>query len=90
MRERSNWAPRARTGKGPVLAILGALGNEDASDLEVHQVVAIFNRYDTLRRTLDKAQDHASAAIAALAALPDSEMKTILAEVVDHSVGRAS
>lgn len=70
--------------------IAAALGNEDASDLEVHQVVAIFNRYDTLRRTLDKAQAHARAAIAALAPLPDSEMKSILAEVVDHSVSRAS
>lgn len=70
--------------------IAAALGNAHASDLEVHQVVAIFNRYDTLRRTLNKAQDHASAAIAALAPLPDSEMKSILADVVDHSVGRAS
>ncbi len=70
--------------------IASALGNAEASDLEVHQVVAIFNRYQTLRRTLAKAQEHARAAIAALAALPDSEMKTILAEVVDHSVSRAS
>lgn len=70
--------------------IASALGNPDATDLEVHQVVAIFNRHDTLRRTLDKARDHARAAIAALASLPDSEMKTILADVVEHSVGRAS
>ncbi|OAM73814.1 polyprenyl synthetase family protein [Devosia elaeis] len=70
--------------------IASALGKPDATDLEVHQVVAIFNRYDTLRRTLDKARDHAKAAIAALDSLPDSEMKTILADVVQHSVSRAS
>jgi octaprenyl-diphosphate synthase len=70
--------------------IAAALGNAEASDLEVHQVVAIFNRHNTLARTLDKARDHAKAAIAALDGLPESEMKTILADVVEHSVGRAS
>ncbi len=70
--------------------IASALGNAEATDLEVHQVVAIFNRYDTLNRTLAKAEDHARAAIAALASVPDSEIKTILSDVVDHSVGRAS
>jgi len=70
--------------------IAGALGNGEASAFEVQQVVAIFNRHGTLKRTLDKAHDHARAAIAALAPLPESEMKTILADVVEHSVGRAS
>lgn len=70
--------------------IAAALGNPQATDLEVHQVVAIFNRYETLKRTLDKARDHAQAAIAALDTLPDSEMKAILADVVHHSVSRAS
>ena len=70
--------------------IASALGNAEATDLEVHQVVAIFNRYDTLKKTLDKAQDHARAAIAALGDLPESEMKSILADVVVHSVSRAS
>jgi octaprenyl-diphosphate synthase len=70
--------------------IAGALGKVDASELEVSQVVAIFNRYNTLGRTLDKARDHAQAAIDALDSLPESEMKTILADVVMHSVGRAS
>jgi octaprenyl-diphosphate synthase len=70
--------------------IAGALGKVDASELEVSQVVAIFNRYDTLGRTLDKARDHAQAAIDALDSLPESEMKTILADVVMHSVSRAS
>lgn len=70
--------------------IAAALGKVDASAEEVSDVVAIFARYDTLKRTLDKAHGHAEAAIAALAGLPDSEMKTILADVVRHSVGRAS
>lgn len=70
--------------------IAGALGKTDASELEVSQVVAIFNRHNTLGRTLDKARLHAAAAVGALADLPESEMKTILAEVVMHSVSRAS
>jgi octaprenyl-diphosphate synthase len=70
--------------------IAAALGNAQASDLEVHQVVAIFNRYDTLKRTLAKARDHAARAIAALDPLPDTEMRAILADVVEHSVTRAS
>ena len=70
--------------------IAGALGKVDASELEVSQVVAIFNRHNTLARTLEKARAHAAAAVQALADLPESEMKTLLGEVVLHSVGRAS
>ena len=70
--------------------IAGALGKVDASDLEVSQVVAIFNQHNTLARTLDKAVRHAEAAVKALDGLPDSDMKTLLGEVVMHSVSRAS
>ena len=70
--------------------IAGALGKVDASELEVSQVVAIFNRHNTLARTLEKARAHADAAVEALAGLPDSEMKALLGEVVLHSVSRAS
>ncbi|KKB76543.1 polyprenyl synthetase [Devosia soli] len=70
--------------------IASALGKADASDLEVSQVVAIFNRHDTLNRTLEKADAHARTAVEALGILPESEMKTILADVVMHSVRRAS
>lgn len=69
--------------------ITNALGKADASTFEVGQVVAILNRHQTLRRTLDKAQAHARAAVEALAPLPESVMKTILADVVEFSVGRA-
>jgi octaprenyl-diphosphate synthase len=70
--------------------IAGALGKVDASELEVSQVVAIFNRHNTLARTLEKARAHAAAAVEALTVLPESEMKTLLGEVVLHSVSRAS
>lgn len=70
--------------------IAGALGKVDASDLEVSQVVAIFNQHNTLARTLDKAVSHAEAAVKALDGLPDSDMKTLLGDVVMHSVSRAS
>jgi octaprenyl-diphosphate synthase len=69
--------------------ITATLGKADASAFEVGQVVAILNRYGTLARTLDKARAHAEAAVAALEALPESEMKAILADVVEFSVGRA-
>jgi len=69
--------------------ITNTLGKADASAFEVGQVVAILNRHGTLTRTLDKARRHAEAAVAALAPLPESEMKTILADVVEFSVGRA-
>lgn len=70
--------------------IAKALGNAEASDLEVQQVVAIFGRHNALARTIAKAHSHAQLAIAALDPLPESEMKAILAAVVDQSVGRAS
>ncbi|KKB10874.1 polyprenyl synthetase [Devosia geojensis] len=69
--------------------ITNTLGKADASAFEVGQVVAILNRHGTLTRTLEKARGHAEAAVAALGVLPESEMKTILADVVEFSVGRA-
>jgi octaprenyl-diphosphate synthase len=70
--------------------ITQALGKPDASPFEVQQVIAILNRHDVLRRTLARAEAHAEAAIEALAPLPESEIKAVLAEVVVHSVRRAS
>jgi octaprenyl-diphosphate synthase len=80
----------AEGNEAEVAIVSGALGKVDASDLEVGQVVAIFNRHKTLERTLEKARAHAASAVEALSVLPDSEMKTILCEVVMHSVSRAS
>jgi octaprenyl-diphosphate synthase len=83
-----------REGKMTLPVILALAEGSEAEKaiiaVAVSQVVAIFNRYDTLGRTLDKARDHAQAAIDALDSLPESEMKTILADVVMHSVSRAS
>lgn len=66
-----------------------ALGNAEASIAQVRDVVAIMGRYDTLTRTLDRADAHATAAVAALDVLPTSDMKTLLADVVEFSVRRA-
>jgi octaprenyl-diphosphate synthase len=69
--------------------ISAALGDAEASAAQVHDVVTIMGRYNTLTRTLDRADAHAQAAVDALADLPTSEMKTLLAEVVEFSVRRA-
>lgn len=70
--------------------IAGTLGNSDASAEDVADVVAIMNRHATLSRTLQQAHAHAEAAQQALSALPESEMRTLLGEVVEFSVLRAS
>ncbi|MET3896927.1 octaprenyl-diphosphate synthase [Devosia sp. UYZn731] len=69
--------------------ISSALGDAEASEAQVRDVVTIMGRYNTLTRTLDRADAHARAAMDALAKLPGSEMKTLLAEVVEFSVRRA-
>ncbi|HTN63416.1 MAG TPA: polyprenyl synthetase family protein [Devosia sp.] len=66
-----------------------ALGDAEASPAQVREVVAIMDRYNTLIRTLDRADAHAKAAVDALAPLPSSDMKTLLADVVEFSVQRA-
>jgi octaprenyl-diphosphate synthase len=69
--------------------ISSALGDVDATPEQVHAVVAIMDRYDTLTRTLDRADAHARAAQMALEPLPASDMQVLLAEVVEFSVRRA-
>lgn len=66
-----------------------ALGDADATADQVADVVAILNRHKTLSRTLDQAHAHAAAAQTALSALPESEMRTLLGDVVEFSVLRA-
>ena len=70
-------------------AIAGALGDANASDEQVAAVVAIMERYNTLGRTLEQARAHAASAQQALEMLPVSEMRTLLADVVEFSVLRA-
>ncbi len=69
--------------------ITTALGDPEATADQVSAVVAIMNRYRTLSRTLDQARVHARAAQRALEALPASDMRTLLADVVEYSVSRA-
>ncbi|KFC67353.1 Octaprenyl-diphosphate synthase [Devosia sp. LC5] len=69
--------------------IAAALGNAEASTEDVAAVVAIMERHGALERTLVQAQAHARAAQDALAALPASEMRALLGDVVEFSVMRA-
>lgn len=69
--------------------IAAALGNAEASAEDVSGVVAIMERHGALERTLEQAQAHARAAQDALVALPPSEMRALLGDVVEFSVMRA-
>lgn len=69
--------------------IAAALGDPDATQDQVTAVVAIMERHNTLARTLEQAHGHARTAQRALEALPASEMRTLLSDVVEFSVLRA-
>ncbi|MGV8853719.1 MAG: polyprenyl synthetase family protein [Devosia sp.] len=69
--------------------IAAALGDAQASDQQVADVVAILERIEALPRTLAQAHSHARAAQQALEALPESELRTLLNDVVEFSVLRA-
>ena len=69
--------------------IAATLGNPDASETAVVQIVAIFNRHGTLDRTIDEAQGHVGRARTALDALPVSEMRTLLSDIAEFYVSRA-
>jgi octaprenyl-diphosphate synthase len=70
-------------------AIASALGNPEAGDTEVEAVLAIFNRYGTLAKTMAKAERHADAARAALDGLPASLERDILFDVPEFCTQRA-
>ncbi|MDC9823673.1 polyprenyl synthetase family protein [Devosia sp. ZB163] len=69
--------------------IIGSLGNIGTGEAELKQVVAIFERYDTLGKTIAEAGTHAIRARDALKPLPPSEMKTLLGDIADFTVARA-
>ncbi len=69
--------------------IESALGNAEADEATFRRVVEIFDRYRTLERTVARAEEHARAAARALAVLPASAMRDLLAEVAAFSVERA-
>jgi len=65
------------------------LGQADASETALAQIVAIFNRHRSLDRTIEKARHHSHRAREALRALPPSDMRTLLGDVAEFTVGRA-
>jgi octaprenyl-diphosphate synthase len=69
--------------------IVSALGEPDASETTLGQIVAIFTRHDTLNRTIVKAQAHARAAREALLSLPQSPMRDLLGDIADFTISRA-
>ncbi len=69
--------------------IVKVLGKGDAGPDEVREVRTIFDRYDTLGRTIVRADAHVGRAIDALKPLPATEMKTILAGVAEFTASRA-
>lgn len=69
--------------------ITAALGDVNATPEQVAEVVAIMERYKALARTLDQAHSHARSAQQALETLPPSDMRSLLADVVEFSVLRA-
>lgn len=66
-----------------------ALGNQDATDAQVADVIAIFEKYGTLRTTLDEAKQHAASAVKALEVLPASDLRDVMAGVAEFCVARA-
>jgi octaprenyl-diphosphate synthase len=68
--------------------ITRTLGNPEASDTALAQIVAILNRHGTLDRTIEAAQAHVVKARAALDGLPDSELRTLLADIAEFYVSR--
>ena len=69
--------------------IVAALGQPEASETSLAQVVAIMNRHNTLGRTVELAHTHVRQAREARAPLPPSEMKTLLSDIAEFYVGRA-
>lgn len=70
-------------------SLVAALGKVDAGDAQLRQAVAIFNRYDTLGRTIEQAGIHAHRAREALKHLPPSAMKSLLGDIAEFTVARA-
>jgi octaprenyl-diphosphate synthase len=69
--------------------IVAVLGQSGAGEGDLKEVVAIFERYDTLGRSIERAFSHARRAREALKGLPPSEMKTLLGDVAEVTVARA-
>ena len=69
--------------------IANTLGNPDASDTALAQIVSIFDRHRSLDRTVEKARHHVHRAREALRSLPPSDMRTLLSDIAEFYISRA-
>jgi octaprenyl-diphosphate synthase len=69
--------------------ISNTLGQPDASDTALAQIVAIFNRHRSLDRTVEKARHHVHRAREALRVLPASDLRTLLSDIAEFYISRA-
>jgi octaprenyl-diphosphate synthase len=69
--------------------ISNTLGQPDASDTALAQIVGIFNRHRALDRTIEKARHHVHRSREALRALPPSDGRTLLSDVAEFYISRA-
>jgi octaprenyl-diphosphate synthase len=70
--------------------IASSLGNPHVSDTALAQVVGILERHGTLTRTAELAAVHVQRARAALRAAPDGELRTLLSDIAEFYLNRAS
>jgi octaprenyl-diphosphate synthase len=69
--------------------LVSALGDTAADAGRLRQVLHVFDRYDTLGRTVERAHEHARRAREALKPLPPGELKALLGDVAEFAVARA-
>ena len=68
--------------------ISNTLGQAEASDTALSQIVAIFDRHRSLDRTIEKARHHVHRAREALRALPPSDVRTLLSDIAEFYISR--
>jgi octaprenyl-diphosphate synthase len=69
--------------------IVTALGDEEAGAETLGGVLAVLNHYRTLDRTIAMADGYGRSAREALQALPASETRTLLSDIVEFTIARA-
>jgi len=69
--------------------IAASLGNVDTSESALAQVIAIMERHNAFGRSVEQARAHVGRARAALAGVPQSEMRNILSDIAEFYVSRA-
>jgi geranylgeranyl diphosphate synthase, type I len=68
--------------------LLAALGNEDATDEEVHEAIEVLRRTGSIDFVSTKAKEYTTEAKRLLQCLPECKEKQMLAQLIDYSVGR--